>query len=263
MKFSELITKPVISLYDSTVEGVIITARFSKNIKKIQSFIVESNNDYDAIDEYELESKDIYKVGQDAIMIKNNYKLNFNTSADKMDSPINYTIYTTSGNRLGKVQDLELDKNFYITKYICENTEIEASKVANIKNGVILVNTDDCNIKTSKFKPKTQNIQLQNTSQDQIAIIMPIKEDIIEEVKEEYAEQQPEQYIVEQEQNVINGTIPRLVSQDYTLVGKTITQNIITANGEVIARRGNVITPSTINLASMHQKLRELTFYAK
>ena len=61
----------------------------------------------------------------------------------------------------------------------------------------------------------------------------------------------------------ISQPIPRLNSQKQNLLGKTITQTIIAQNGELIAKQGNLVTENTIELASAHQKLRELTFYVK
>ena len=75
MKFSELIGKKVISLYDKSIVGVVISANFNSAKSKVTSLIVEDSSDNGMFDELCLDVKSIYSSNFDAIVIKNNYCL--------------------------------------------------------------------------------------------------------------------------------------------------------------------------------------------
>lgn len=266
MKFSELITKPVISLFESAIEGVVYDAIFSENMKKIKSLLIESAK-YDSIeDEYLLEIKDIHKVGKDALMIKNKYALNFFDESSKQNhNPINYNVFTTNGQSLGKINDLELDANFNVLEFYCLSDKFNIDQIASINNNIILINTNEYSVNVSKFKHKTKPIIVKEPI-NQKAIILPLTQTQNNQTQifESPYANMPQIIELENKQNEQSSTsIPRLTSQNQNLVGRIITQTIIAQNGELIAKQGNIVTENTIVLASAHQKLRELSFYVK
>ena len=163
-------------------------------------------------------------------------------------------VYTTGGTLQGKVKDLILDENFCVDKLVLESAEIDIKCVAGIKQGMVLVQEDGKQINISKFKHKAQKVHI--VSQDSKAIIMPLYDFSKSEQKTEEDKKgdEPQVQVVYVPQKSINSD---------NILGKIITQNIVATNGELIASKGSVVTQNTVKLASMHQKLRELSFYVR
>lgn len=255
MKFSDLIAKPIISLYNSRIEGVIISANFNHSLTKILSLIIENKNESDLNDEFEIKCKNVFSIGQDAVMIKNDSLLKGSfTLENPTYNPINMSVFSTSGKELGRVKDLEFDKNFNITNIYTNSAQFQRSEIANISEELILISDKKNPLTISRLKPKSIKIQCKNYD-EQKTVIMPI-------CQNEIASEKDEIDIKNQKISTIS-TIQRVSSTTSSLLGKTVTQTILSQNGEIIAKIGNKITSNTISLASAHQKLRELCFYAK
>ena len=62
MRFSNLLSKSVLSLYNGSNEGVVISGYFDEKLKKLTSLEVVSQNDSNLTDEYILSVKNIYNI---------------------------------------------------------------------------------------------------------------------------------------------------------------------------------------------------------
>lgn len=272
MRFSSLLTKNVISLYNGTNEGIVISGSFDEKLKKLNALEIVNQNDTNLSDEYILKIKCIYNIGEDAITIKNNSCLELKLVSETEEfSPINSYSYSTNGKLLGKVTDIEFDDKFNISKFILDSQEIVAEKMASFSKGTIIFYDDNCKVRVEKFKPSQARIKVNDASKlSNIpkAYIMPtIYSDEANEntIKEDNS---PIPKMIDKNANTsfnqpINSRIERLSTNLNLLIGKKITKTISTANGELIAKKGNLVTSKTIYLATAHQKLRELVLYCE
>lgn len=276
MKFSFLLSKNVLSLFNGSNEGVVIAGYFDEKLKKLNYIGISSQDDNTLADEYVLNVKNIYSIGQDAITIKNNSLLDLKDTLIIDDyTPINSFAYLTNGTFIGKVNDVTLDNKFNIESYTIENTEISSSKVASHSKGTIIFYDENFNVKIEKFKPSSK-IKLaengKNTNNLPKTIFMPIfKNDEInkyetnndfltENLKSDKIDEKIQKNI---EINANLEKIERLTANSNLLIGKKITKTISTPNGELIGKKGNIVTNKTIILATAHQKLRELVLYCE
>lgn len=252
MKFSELIGKKVVSLYDKCVSGVTIGAIFNQNFSKVKYLVVEDNREDAMFDELYLDVKNLYSASGDVIVIKNNFAL---VSVKQIDdaSPIGLEVFTTLGASYGKVTDLILDEKFSVVNFVTSEKEIKFDCVAGVSAGVMIVQDEkqDKKIDLSKFKHKTQHI-VSDVAKDKIlqAVILPIYN--AEDEKEDNVERVKKVQLVEQK-----------MANSNHLLGRVATQNIIASNGEVVCRAGAIVTNDVIMRATSYSKLRELSFYVK
>lgn len=166
MRFSDLLSKDVISLYDGSNEGIIIAGYFDSKIKKLIAVELASQNDVDFADEYILYTKSIYQIGQDAVTIRNSTALELKITADNLTafSPINCHAYLTNGTALGRVSDLELDERYNISAFIIDSGAIEAEKIASHSKGTIIFYDDTFKTRVDKLRPAKAQIRIKSVS---------------------------------------------------------------------------------------------------
>lgn len=250
MKFSELIGKKVISLYEKSIVGVVISANFNKAKNKVFSLVIEDSRDNNMFDELFLDVKNIYSANFDAIVIKNNACLK--NEVDRVDfNPLNYEVFKVNGKNVGKVQDIILDDKFNVISYSIGGEVIDCKKVAGIDNGIIILQDDNAFINLQKFKHKEKKAKVQNyqVEDNYKAVILPMYSF---EEKEQKEVQEKEVKKIEQKSISINH-----------LIGKIVTQSIVASNGERVCKVGEIVTQDVINKANAYSKLRELSFYVK
>ncbi|GHV03769.1 hypothetical protein FACS1894211_16530 [Clostridia bacterium] len=106
MNLSDLLGKPLISLYEGRLEGVIKNAVFEKPLKKALWLILFDERD-ETCEEKALAPADVYSIGENAVMIKSGRALKDARTIDfSENNPINRPIYTAGGKLLGTVEDV-------------------------------------------------------------------------------------------------------------------------------------------------------------
>jgi len=280
MKFSNLLSKSVISLYNGSNEGIVISGHFDSRLKRITSLEVASQDDANILDEYVLSVKNIYKIGEDAVVIKNNTQLDLKSNTiTNEDSPINYYAYNTSGKLLGKITDIEFNERYEIEAFLIDETKIDANRIASFSKGTIVFYEENAKIKVDRFRPTSAKVIKREseklTNNLPTTYILPVYENTeLNETQEETSETNKDEiqtniqrFEIEntpkQAKNPINARIERLSGNSNLLIGKRITKTISTPNGELIGKKGNIVTSKTIYLATAHQKLRELVLYCE
>lgn len=180
-RISEFLTKPVISLYDSKTEGIIKTIYFDRNLKKMKWLVLFDNDEH--AEDCALKTSDIFNVGENAIIIRNDGCLNleFSTiSANDKQSPINNSVYTTKGKFMGTVVDVEVDEKFNTQNIVLNNGNvIEIKKVASSGSDALILQDNEKQIKVSNYKKKFPKIQLTKTT------VVKIMEQQVEPVVED------------------------------------------------------------------------------
>lgn len=243
LKVSEIISSPVISLYESEFLGIVYNIMFDLKQKKCKYLCVL--NEEDGI-QHLLCANDIYHIGKECLFIKNRSALelecNFDSELGNYYNPMNLKTYNLSGDLIGTSIDITLSNKLEMQTILLDNgQEIESSNIFNLGKSIILV--DNQNVKISKFRPRQKNVQRKRTQNNKVTILLK---------NEKQTPHQPNE----------NGA-NKILTDFRFLIGRTINRDIIALNGELIARNGMLITKDIVNKASLYGKLVELTRYSK
>lgn len=241
-KVSDLISSPVISLYESEYQGIIYNILFDFKLKKVKYLCIL--NEDDGMQKV-LKVNDIFSIGQECIFIKNNTFLelecNYESEINNYNNPLNLTTYNTEGKRLGISTDLILDEKFNINSILLNNGEtIKCDHLLNIGKNIILIDSNNINI--SKLKPKQKNITRKNTN-NKVTILSNT--------------------------NTIQPCVStpivntqKIITDFRFLIGRILQKDIFAINGELIAKNGSTITKDMVNKASSYGKLVEVARYS-
>lgn len=228
-KVSNIISSYVVSVYNGQIEGIVNNILF--NNKKQAKYLVISQNDEQFL---VLETKDIYKTGEGAVIIKNSDVLSIMESSElKMKecfSPINSIVVSIDGNYIGHVSDIELDNKYNIKNFIVDGQVFELNKVINISESAIIINTLDIKTNLSKFKSKTKIVIGNERITNQTVSVMS------------------------------NQTIlPNRTMLNYNfLIGRKVSKDILNFNGEIIIKENQTVNSKVLDIARINGKLREL-----
>ena len=226
-----LVGLTVLSLYEGDLLGEIDKIYFSKDLKKLEEFEIIGENDVKII----LKSKDIYKIGKNAIVIKNNQMVSIKMEASNLIlNPIGSKAYSINGEFLGVVKDVLVNEKFITQKILLENNEVlEVGNVASCgKSSIIFNNNKKLNVK--KFSPipspkiyKTENVQIAKT--------LPATE-------------------------TAKPTKP--INSDF-LLGRKCSKDILNFNNEVLIKANTTVTKKNLKEIKKFGKLKELMLYCK
>lgn len=235
-KISDIISTPVISLYEGEHIGIIYNIMFDYRQKKCNfACILNENDNIPRL----IKFKDIFKIGNDCIFIKNLTCLDLETNCEKEmeenTNPINLKVYNLSCEFLGTSHDIIVDDNFRISQIVLNNGKIiERNDILNIGKSTIIVGSD---VSIQKFKPVVKSIKIQNS---------PKKVMILSD-------------FINSETNTQN----KIITDFRFLIGRILSQDVIALNGEMIARKDSIVTKDIINKASSYGKLVEIARYSK
>lgn len=246
-KISKIISLPIISLYESEYQGTIYNIVFDCKSQKCK-FIYLLNED-DNVEKI-INFSDIYTIGKHCLFIKNNSCLNLKSNYDyilnNLTSLINLPVYNMKGDNIGTTKDIELDEKFDLQNIILSNgTSIPRTQIINFGKTTILVN--DIIVNIAKFKPKLKTIKPYNC---------PSKVIILKDKQMHNNEDVKRKTLTPNQNN-------KIITDYKFLINRIISQDILSYNGEVIAKKGSYIDKSIVNKASLYGKLIELARYSK
>lgn len=239
-KISDLISTPVISLFECEYLGIINNIYFDSKQKKCTYVCIlnESENIKKII-----KIQDIYKIGKECVFVKNKSNINLKTDCDKelfnSFSLINLLVFNLEGLKLGISHDIIIDKNFNLDKIILNNSqELNSKEIFNISKSMILISKSK--ISTLKFKPKS-NVIKQNIPNNKVIILNKDKQ--------------------EEKEPITNNE--KIITDYRFLIGRKLLKDIQSFNGEVIAKKSTAISKDIIKKASLIGKLVEVARYSK
>ena len=235
-KISDIISTPVISLYEGEHIGIIYNIMFDYRQKKCNFACILNENDNIL---RLIKFKDIFKIGNDCIFIKNLTCLDLETNCEKEmeenTNPINLKVYNLSCEFLGTSHDIIVDDNFRISQIVLNNGKIiERNDILNIGKSTIIVGSD---VSIQKFKPVVKSIKIQNSPKK----VMILSDFINFEIN----------------------TQNKIITDFRFLIGRILSQDVIALNGEMIARKDSIVTKDIVNKASSYGKLVEIARYSK
>lgn len=274
-KVTDFLGKPVLSLYESTTEGIVKDLVFDKAFKKLKFIVLFTDNEFQ--EEKIVSVNDIYSYGENALILKNNSCLDLKTNlTDELSSPINNFVYTTLGKFVGTVQDVNIDdKNNIISVLLTNNQTIMLDKIVTSGKDAMFIQDETKEVKLANFK-KRQIVNVQENKAVKVEILQV--PETISEVTDNETVQTPLE--VEQVETLLNDdTTPikprkkivldsnnlpkRSTTKDNFLIGRKVEKNIYSFNHELIIRKNTRITEKTIVIAKSHSKFKELTLYSK
>ncbi len=254
IKLSEILGKPIINLYESKIEGTAKNVCFDDSFKKLTQLIIF--NESDLAGDKLIETSSIYKLGNDAILIKNSdcINLSFTKSNYKQNNPINKRAYSVDGKLLGNVLDVELNTKYQINAILLSSGKtLKPSDIINSGNKALIIHLAEKKIKISTFANKPVPEQIESNLQPKVKIMqlsnMALKEEETKVVKIAYNK---------------SCAIPKkITTKNQILIGRKITKNIYSAGKKLLAKKDSVITKKIITSAQTYGKLRELTINSK
>lgn len=240
-KISNIISMPIISIYESQYCGIVYNVLIDYKYKKIKYISILNENDniprIIAID-------NLYKIGNDCIFIKNqenlSLQINYEEELKKYYNPINLIAYDFSGKYLGVVNDATFNSKNRIDEFIINNKSYKINEILNVGNSAIIVNNNKIDLK--KFKPKEKVIKPTINLNEKVIALSPIinnKESSFDESKGN-----------------------KIITDFRFLTGRKLNKDVIAINGEIIAKSGSCITKEIINKASFYGKLVEIARYS-
>ena len=281
-KITDYLGKPVLSVFESSTQGIVKDVLFDKNFKKLKFIVLFEDNDIQE-DKFVAVS-DIYSMGENAIVLKNNSVIESQSIlTDEIANPINNSAYTTSGTFLGVVKNADIDDKFNLMGITLNGGQtIDISNILTSGNDTLFVQDQNSFVKLANFKKKTISMPSQNikvsilTEQSQSLAEAPIIPATSEQDTENSAvlpANQPENTTPEDlAQPPVEPIKPKrtvllqsscLPTQSTTknnfLIGRKVQKNIYSFNHELIIKKNTKINEKIILLAKSHSKFKELS----
>lgn len=228
-KISDLLGKPILSIFDGQLEGFVKSVYFNKKFEKLCwiEFFDDSTQEEKIIN-----AKNIYHVGNDALTIKNNDDIYLeNLVFNDCINPINLDLYSVDGNKIGKIVDITINEKFLVENIVLTESKIISQKnILNAGKNVVLYKDENENIKVSNFKNKVKITSRKTTNKVKIM------------------------------QTKTKPLPTKIVTKNYDfLIGKKIDKNIYADNNELIIKKHTKVTRMIIDIACKKGKLKELT----
>ena len=235
-KVSNIISSYVVSVFNGQIEGVVSNILF--NEKRHAKYLIISQNDEQF---WVLDTANIFKLGDGAVIIKNSDCLNLMASKEleikNCFSPINSIVVSLNGNFLGYVTDIELDEKFNILSFSSTNKNaVNLNEIINLSESVIITTHGVNNKpKLSRFKAKQQINNIQPKSDTRVVSALTEPDTILPN---------------------------RTVTNYNFLINRKVSKNIVNFNGEIIIKENQIINSKVLDIARINGKIRELTKYS-
>lgn len=267
-KLSDFISKPIISIYEGTSEGIIKSAIFDKKFNKLKYFVIFDEFD-NIIEEKCLSIDKIYNIGENSIVIRNNTCIesvkNLESTFEK-NNPINMNVYDTTGKFMGMIADLKLDEKLYVKSILLNNSlEIPINNFLSSNKNIFIVQNSIKHISINNFAPKKINNK-QNSAEE--VYILKSEDEIIKR-KIENALNQNLEPLNNDKRNIllkskkIDLQLPNKITSDVNfLVGRKATKNIYSPTNEIIVKKNSVINTNNIETIKKYGKLKELATFS-
>lgn len=235
MYISELLEKPILSLYEGELLGNIKRIYFDKTRKKIKSFEIVNDEDIS----YCLLPKFIYTLGKHAITIKNKQNIILSLNEDMSSNivlPLNVKVYSLQGEYLGIAKDYSLNEKFLLENIVLDNEQlISINDVASCSATSVVVYCNDNHKNIKSFRYRIQNKQ----NNDAKVKVLP------------------------KLFSSFNKISPASSKKNNFIAGRICIKDIYDSNHNLIIKQNSTITDQTIALASSQNKLQDLMKYSK
>lgn len=231
---NDLYTLSVLSLYEGELIGVVDKLYFDKNLKKLLQVEIVSNNGVKLV----LKTKNIYKIGKNAITIKNNQLVEIkDDNANLVSCPINSKVYSINGEYLGVIKEISVNDKYLTQKISLDNNNVlDVGNIASCGKNTVIFN-DGEKININKFLPQQSPKTIKMEKHTKTVEIQPI-------LKEEKTEQ------------------PKVENIEF-LIGRRCKKDILNFNNEVLIKANGLVNKKNLKEIKKYGKLRELMLFCK
>lgn len=235
---------PVLSLYEGELIGQISKIYFDKKLKKASYFVISCEGDLN----YILYPRNIYKLGKNAITIKNMSCLILDIDTNDTNTvlmPINSKTYTIQGEYIGKITEITIDEKFNISNILLDNDKfLDCKQLASCSKNTVIMYDENTKINVSRFGHKISANIFKSKENTKPVSVMPFPPTM---------EDQPKEI-----------TLPSNVSNNPKfMIGRIATKDIFLNNNKLLIKANSTITEKTLALASIHNKVKELMLCSK
>lgn len=251
MEIRDLLSRPVLSLYEGEMLGTVCGVMFDRKLKNMTGIEFATDDDI----HYVVLAKNIYHVGKNAITIKNNeYAIlrdNLEPLPDVGD-PTGSKVYSITGELKGVIQSVDLGAKYEVTKISLDNgTEVDLTRLANCSKNTVLVYDEHTTVNINKFRlPKPKFFK---SRKDQNVSTLPVMSE------PEPVAQSPIAVYTPTDISLPN----KGVTNSSFIIGRRVTKEIFGLNNDIIIKKNTKITQNTINTATKFGKLKELMMYCE
>ena len=238
MLISQLIGKPVISIYDGETVGTVIRVNINKRYKKLENLVI-FNDDLD--EDYAVNVNNIYSLN-DVILIKNKDEINLSKAIEtnlQTKVPFNCKVVMLDGSNRGKLVDIAIDENYNIVELYTEDDKYSVDNILNIGKDILLLSTTKTFL--YKFKPNVTIIKNTKTEQE-VTILKKAPYQIMDQNQFMQEDQQPKKIST---------------SADF-LIGRKLQSTILDDKGNIIVKKNAIINKEIIEKAISSNNYRLL-----
>lgn len=235
---------PVLSLYEGELIGQISKIYFDKKLKKVTYFVVSCEGDLT----YILYPKNIYKLGKNAVTIKNMGCLILelgNSEIDTVLMPINSKSYTIQGEYIGKIIEITIDDKFNVSNILLDNDKfLDCRQLASCSKNTVIMYDQNTKVNVSRFKHKPSTNIFKSSKNVKSVSAMPYPPIIEEKIQEI--------------------TLPANVSNNPKfMIGRIATKDIMINDQKFLIKANSTITEKTLFMATTYNKIKELMLCSK
>jgi len=188
-----------------------------------------------------LQTKNIYRVGKNAITVKNNQAVEFKTKESNLILvPTASKVYSITGEFLGVVEEVLFDEKFKTQKISLNNNDLlDVKDIASIgKNAVVFYNNNE-KVNVAKFTPRKQP-KVFKQKEIQIAKTLPTQDETVNKEKR----------------------LAVVQNSDF-LLGRVCTKDIFNFNNELLIKAHAVVNKKHLKEINKFGKLKELMLYVR
>lgn len=260
---SKYISKPIISIYEASIIGIVINVTFDRKMKRVCSLLAVSDKDKEEIT-YSIPINRI-KKSDNALVIKNKNSIKqFIENNIYIKCPINNPIYTTNGEYKGIVKDISFNDNFEIMELILNDEKISANLIASASDTLIIIKGKGfTRLQPPRAPRKKKIIAKQSKIED---YLQELNKNIYNNIdtKDEIEEDNYQNTKIDNEEPLEEIqdkiSIPARIISDYSfLLDRIVLSDIYSTSGEIIIPSNTKISVATVEIARKHGKLVELT----
>lgn len=254
-KVVDVISRPIYTMYEGVFVGTIINFIYDEKLKKVRGFFIF---DDESESEHYIMSKNIYKIGEESILIKNRSKIQVSNFEKK--SILNMKIVAVDGSWVGEIRDVFFDEKFKVIALETKNNVIiPIEYIIRIGQDIIIFDANEKKVNIARMKPATKilvenlpNIKVSILEESQLAmspILSVVNSDLNKKDVFSGRAFQPEKR---------SALLPKSLNNPRAIIGKNAKETLIGLNGEIIVKKGQLITERIYENAKKHSKLFEL-----
>lgn len=263
-KISDVISKPVYTIYEGVQAGTIINFLYDKRNKKIKGFFIF---DDDSDIEQFITVRNVYKLGNDNLLIKNRDKIQISKIDKKSILGIN--MVSIKGENAGEIKDVFFDEKYNVYSIETKNgVVIPVDDIINIGQDIILFDTNEKKVKVSRMKSYSK-ILVEDLPHIKVSILQDSELTDVPIISNNFEEKDfsIESRIMGEttssfppKKSLKSLTLPpKILSNPKSIIGKYAKEMVCGLNGEVIIKKGQMVTEKIFEKAQKHSKVFELT----